>query len=112
MYAHIIPREWSNWFILIKNRHNGLLFPIEISDETTTYFTKDRQNWKIYISCHLKNGLVFKTSSIVSFNEDTNEVITENGSTYKLMEAINKSQLVNLKNYFANDEFPSFDAFK
>ena len=104
------PENWENWFLTVKNRHNSIGFPIENPNGDETYFTEDRQHWKIYLTVHLKNGMVFQTSNIVEYDEDKEEVKTFRGSVYKLGEPLNDYQKENMKKYFAKDEYHAFDA--
>jgi hypothetical protein len=45
-------------------------------------------------------GNVFRTSSLIAFDEDNMMVTTQNGSIYKLNNPINEYQLPNLRLYF------------
>ena len=102
--------NWGNWFITMKNRHTYDGCGCETLTGEEDYFTKDRQHWKIYLTVHLKNGMVFQTSNIVEYDEDKEEVKTFRGSVYKLGEPLNDYQKENMKKYFAKDEYPAFDA--
>jgi len=100
------PEKWDNWFITVKNRHNGVLFPIEVIKHEELESTDiNREHWKIYISMHLPTGEVYQTSSIESFNEVAMEVTTKNGSNYKLENPLNLNEVLVslLKKYFTEE---------
>jgi hypothetical protein len=101
------PETWDNWFLTVKNRHNGVTFPMEITTLEDTHFTTNKEHWKIYLTVHMDNGMVFKTSSLVKYDKENGSVITESGSTYKLDEPLNEFQLPNLNNYFTENTYIS-----
>ena len=98
-----IPKQWDNWFITVKNRHNGCTLHIEtIKHEELESIDINREHWKLYISMHLLKGEVFQTSSIEHFNEETMEVTTKNGSNYILNTPLNNNMnlITYVKEYF------------
>ena len=96
--------EWNKWYLILKNHHNGVSFPILGNAEKDNISIRDhREVWKIYISMDLDNGETYQTSNIVEFNADLMQVTTKNGSNYKLKTPLNDSQLDFLKLYFRKD---------
>lgn len=106
--------EWNNWYLRLKNRHNGVSFPIldNAEKDDLSRLGANRQDWKIYISMDLDNGEIYQTSNIVGFDADLMQVTTKNGSNYKLETPLNDSQLKLIKLYFRKDEFNPFDALE
>ena len=99
-----IPKQWTNWFVTVKNRHNYDYFSIENynGDEESERNDISREHWKLYISMHNLNGEVFQTSSIEKFNPNTMEVTTKNGSNYILGKPLNNNShlITYLNKYF------------
>ena len=98
-----IPNQWDNWFVTVTNRHNHVCFSIEeYNGDREPYKMINKENWKLYISMHLSNGEVFKTSSVEQFNPNTMDVTTKSGSNYTLGKPLNNNEhlLTFVKEYF------------
>lgn len=95
--------KWDDWYLTVMNRHNFVRFPVETSSkDDRVRFDKDREHWSIHLTINLSTdmGNVFRTSSLIAFDEDNMMVTTQNGSIYKLNNPINEYQLPNLRLYF------------
>ena len=102
MYSFIVPKQLNNWFLTFQNKHNNVSFAMDIETDTDDCNWLDNSNWNVYITTNIDDGKIFRTSPVVKFKEEINEVTTLNGSVYLLNNPLNTNQLIILKKFLNN----------
>ena len=100
MYSFIVPKQLDNWFLTLKNKLNNVSFAMDNDINLDESEWIDKSKWKVYITTNIGDDKIFRTSPVIEFKEELNQVITVNGGIYLLKTPLNNSQLTNLKKIF------------